>query len=144
MAMAFPINSTGARRVAKTSTSTNMILCVGETIAVTAAQAGAVNTLLGSVRLPLNAEIVGIVLDSDALDSNGSPTMTISIGDAASDARLLAANTVCRAGGVVVTPAKGAIGFQYTAETLIQVKVKAAAATGAAGNIKYGILYVTN
>lgn len=144
MAKAFPTNSTGARRPAKTSVSSNQLCFVGETIAVTAAQAGAINTLLGSCYLPKGAEIVGIVLDSDDLDSGGSPAITLSIGDAGSAARLLAANTVAQAGGVVVTPSKGAIGYQYTAETLVQVKVVAAAATGQAGTLKYGISYVTN
>lgn len=144
MAKAFPTNTTGVRRNAKNSVSSNQVCCVGETIAITAGQAAAAGTLLGSCYLPKGAEIVGILLDSDALDTNGSPTLTLSIGDAGSDGRLLAASTVGRAGGVVITPVKGAIGYQYTAETLVQVKVKAAAATGQAGTIKYGILYVTN
>jgi hypothetical protein len=144
MAKAFPSNPTGARRTAKTSTASNHLMAVGETIAVTAAQAGAVNTLLGSVRIPAGAEITGVKLDSDDLDSNGTPLITLSIGDAGNDSRLLAANTLAQAGGVVNTPAKGALGYLYTTETLVQVKVKAAAATGQAGTIKYLIEYVTN
>lgn len=144
MAMAFPTNSTGARRTAKTSVSSNQPCFAGETVAVTAAQAGAINTLLGTVRLPKGAEVVGIVLDADDLDLNAAPAIALSIGDAASDSRLLTSNTVAQAGGVVVTPSKGAIGFQFADETLVQVKVKTAAATGQAGTIRYGVLYVTN
>ena len=142
MAMAFPTNTSGARRNAKTSTASNHLMFVGETLNVTTGQL-ALNTLLGSVRVPIGAEIVGILLASDALDSNGSPTLTMSIGDASSDSRLLAASSTPRAGGVVTTPARGGVGFQYTAETLIQVKVKAAAATAVAGVVQYGVYYVS-
>jgi hypothetical protein len=141
--MAFPSNPSGARRSGKTSTSSNQLVFEGETIAVTTAQL-ALNTLLGSIRIPKGAEIVSIILAADAMDSNGSPTLTMSIGDAASDSRLLAANSTPRAGGVVNTPARGAVGYQYTADTLVQVKVKAAAATAVAGTLQYGVFYVTN
>lgn len=146
MAKAFPLynSSNLSKRTAKTSTDSNSVVCVGETIAVGSGDT-TLNKLLGAgVNIPKNAQIVGFVLDSDQLDSNGTPLVSLSIGDAGSDARIMASSTVARAGGVNVTPAKGAIGYTYTAETLVQVKVKAASATAAAGNLSYGILYVSN
>lgn len=146
MAMAFPSNPTGARRNAKTSVSSNQVCFIGETIAVTATQAGTVNTLLGTCRLPYGAEVVGVVLNTDTLDSNVSKAIVLAVGDATTADRLMTGLTTAQAGGVSTTPKKDAIGYQYTGkpDTLIQVKITTAAATGAAGTLKYGVFYVTN
>lgn len=147
MAKAFPTYNSALpvqyKAPAKTSASSNEVLCRGETIPVTAAQAAAIGTLLGNgTYLPPNSELVGVVLDCDDLDTG--TTITISLGTAASDGLIIAASTVAQAGGVVVTPAKGAIGTLFTVETLVQAKIKAAATGGTAGNLKYGLLYVSN
>jgi len=146
MAKAFPtyVSTDLTKRPARTSSDSNQVICAGESIAVAAGDT-TLNKLLGKgVYLPKGAQIVGYVCDCDDLDSNGTPLITISIGDATVDDRIMAASTIPQAGGVNVTPKKGAIGFTCTAETLFQPKVKAAAATGQAGTLTYGILYVSN
>lgn len=136
---------TTVNRSAKTSTNSNELVVVGESIAVTAAQL-TLNALFGNIKIPKNAEIAWVMLDSTDIDTNGSPLVTLSIGDATVDDRLLAANSIGQTGAAVVGPtiAKTGFGYQYTAETLVQVKVKAAPGTAAAGTIKYAVAYVSN
>lgn len=131
-------------RTARTSTDSNQLIAVGETINVTAAQL-TLGTLHGNIRVPKNAEIAFVTLNATDLDTNGSPTITLEIGDAGDTDRLLAANTIAQTGAAPVTPqiAKTGYGYKYTDETLIQVRVAAAAATGAAGSISYQVYYVS-
>ncbi|MBJ7410128.1 MAG: hypothetical protein JHD15_07140 [Phenylobacterium sp.] len=129
---------------AKTSTDSNQLTVVGEAITVTAAQL-TLNALFGNVRVPKGAEIAWVMLDVDDLDTNGSPTITLSIGDTGDDDRLLTANTAGQTGAVPVGPtvAKAGFGYRYTDETLISVKVKAAPATAAGGVIRYLVAFVS-
>jgi hypothetical protein len=143
MAKAFPTNSTGARRTAKTSVSSNQLTTVGETIAVTAGQL-TLNALFGSIRVPKNAEIVSVGLSCTDIDTNGSPVVVLAIGDATVADRLMTGSVVGKAGGVDQAIALTGYGYQYTDETLVQVKVTTAPATAAAGTIKYHVAYVTN
>jgi hypothetical protein len=129
---------------AKTSNASNHVVFAGETITVAAADL-TLNALLGHILVPKDAEILYVMLDATDLDTGGSPAITLSIGDADDDDRLLAANTIAQTGAAVVGPtiAKTGFGYRYAAETLISVKVKAAPATAAAGTIKYGVAYVS-
>lgn len=146
MGKAFPVNNSGARRTAKTSVSSNQVCFVGETIAVTATQIGTLNQLIGQIRLPKGAEVLAVMLDATDMDTNVGPTVTLSIGDAGSDSRFLAANAIAQTGAAVVGPTveKIGLGFSPTDELLVQVKVKAVSATPVAGTIKYGFWYVSN
>jgi hypothetical protein len=49
---------------------------------------------------------------------------------------------VGQAGGYTNTIATTGFAYQYTAETLVQVKVTTAPATAAAGTLTYGVTYV--
>src|SRR5690606_31952966 len=130
---------------AKTSTASNAVVFSGESIGVVAADL-TLGAVLGHVVLPKGAEVLYVMLDATDLDTNGAPTITLSIGDADDDDRLLAASDAGQAGGDPVGPtiAKTGFGHQYEEEALVQVKVKAAPATAAAtGTIKYGVAYVS-
>lgn len=145
MAKAFPTFVSGQpARPAKTSSDSNQVTTAGEVIAVTSGQL-TLGALFGSIRVPKGAEILHVQLDATDLDTNGSPTITLEIGDAADPDRLLVANTIAQSGAAPVGPtiAKTGFGYQYTDETLISVRVAAAAATGAAGTIKYAVTYVS-
>lgn len=145
MAKAFPTIASGAAApAAKTSTSSNQVVFAGETITVTAAQL-TLNALLGNVRVPKGAEILAVSLDATDIDTNGTPLVTLAIGDAGDNDRLLTANTIGQTGAAPVGPtiAKTGFGYQYTDETLVQVLVAAAPATAAAGTIKYGVWYIS-
>jgi hypothetical protein len=145
MAKAFQTVATGdPNPPAKTSTASNAVVFAGETITVTAAQL-TLNALFGHIVVPKGAEILAVQLYATDLDTNGTPLVTLSIGDVDDDDRLMTANTAGQTGAVPVGPsiAIAGFGYQYEEETLVSVKVKAIPATAAAGTIKYGVWYVS-
>jgi hypothetical protein len=94
--------------------------------------------------LPANARIVDSILESDDLDTNASPTLTLNVGDAGSASRLFAASTVGQAGTAGFASAVTGIFYKTTAKTLITGAPAANAATGAAGSIRLCILYTVD
>lgn len=145
MAKAFPTIAAGQPRPpAKTSTDSNQLTFAGEVITVATTQL-TLGTLLGNIVVPKGAEIAFVQLDATDLDTNGTPTLTLEIGDAGDTDRLLAANAIGQTGAAVVGPtiAKTGFGYRYAEETLVSVRVAVAAATAAAGTIKYSIAYVS-
>lgn len=146
MAQFMPTTTAGiaVNRTARTSTDSNQLTSVAESITVAANQL-TLGALFGNIRLPRGAEVCFVQIDATDLDTNGSPTITLEIGDAGDTDRLLIANAIAQTGAVPVGPsiAKTGFGYKYTDETLVQVRVAVAAATGAAGTIKYAIHYVS-
>lgn len=110
--------------------------------AVTCAASPATTDTLQFFYMPPNARVVGGYLLSSDMDTNGSPTITLNIGDAGSAARLFSASTVAQAGTTSQTFANGGLGYQYTAKTLVTGTAQANAATGAAGTVELVLLYV--
>lgn len=134
---------TAVARTAKTSTDSNQLTSVGESIAVTAAQL-TLGAAFGNIRVPKGAEFAFVQLDATDLDS--STGITLSIGDAADNDRLMLANSIAQTGAVPVGPsiAKTGFGYKCTEETLVQVYVAVApTGTPAAGTIKYAVHYVS-
>lgn len=86
--------------------------------------------LLPGPKLPKNARVVGVTLNANDCDTGTS--LTLDVGDAADDNRLISAATIGQAGGVstalVVTT--GMI-WKTTAETEIVVSAAAASAGSA-------------
>lgn len=146
MAQMIPTTAAGTplNRTAKTSTDSNQLTSVGEFITVTAAQL-TLGAAFGNVRVPLGAEIAYVQLYATDLDTNGVPLVTLSIGDAASNARLMAANTIAQTGAAPVGPSitAGGFGYKYLTETLVQIYVAAIPATAAAGTVGYIVHYVS-
>ena len=92
--------------------------------------------------LPPSARVVGGYLSSTDMDTNGAPTITLNIGDAAAGARLFSAANVAQAGTTSTGFAAGALDYQYAAKTLITGTAQANAATGVAGSVTLTLLYV--
>lgn len=90
--------------------------------------------------IPQNATILGITLTSTDIDTGGSPTVTIDIGDAGDTDRLIAASTIGRAGGQDQTLAAAGRLYKYTADTLIRGTINSPA-TGATGTVTLVIDY---
>lgn len=128
-------------RPAKTSASAGQVCFAGEEVTVTAGQL-ILNALFGSIKVPKGAVVIGAQLLSTDIDTGGSPAAVLSVGDTGDDDRLLAGATVGQAGGLYNTLATTGYGYQYTAETVVQVKVKTIPATAAAGTFTYGVSYV--
>lgn len=146
MARLMPTTTAGVAvaRSAKTSTDSNQLISVGELINVTGAQL-TLGAAFGNIRVPKGAEIAFVQLDADDLDT--STGITLSIGDAGSATRFLAANTIAQTGAAPVGPtiAKTGFGYRFTAETLVQVYVAVApTGTAGAGAIRYIVHYVSN
>jgi hypothetical protein len=134
-------NSTGVSTSAPTighGLSGNLKVAYAE---VVCSAAPATTDTLNFFDLPVNARIVLAVLESDDLDTNGSPTITLNIGDSGSATRLFSASTVAQAGTASTALAAGAVGYKTTAKTRIVGVPQANAATGAAGTIRLAVAY---
>lgn len=95
----------------------------------------ALNDVIRFGFLPPGATIVDAALISDDLDTNGAPTITLSVGDAVLATRIFNGSLAAQAGTADRRPVTAAIGFQFTAKTLIFATVSAAAATKQAGSV---------
>jgi hypothetical protein len=92
--------------------------------------------------LPANARVHRAVLKSTDIDTNGSPTVTINVGDAGSATRYFSASTVGQAGTVDTTMQAAGTFYKPTSKTAIIGSVQANAATGVAGTLELAIHYV--
>ena len=109
---------------------------------VVCAAAPATTDTLNFFYLPPGARVVGGYLSATDMDTNGSPTLTLNVGEAGTPARLFSASTVGQAGTASQSFAAGALDYQYAAKTLVTGVAQANAATGAAGSVTLALLYV--
>jgi len=86
--------------------------------------------------VPPNFRLVDAILKPSDLDTNGTPTLTLNVGDSGSANRIFAASTSGQTGVADRTNAYGSIGFKFTTKTLITGAPAANAATGVAGTIE--------
>lgn len=84
---------------------------------------------------PKGFVLTGIDVTVTDLDTNGSPAILITVGDAGDDDRFLASSNIGQAGGNSTTLAAAGKFYEFTADTEIVLKVPTAAATAAAGTI---------
>lgn len=105
------------------------------------AAAPSANDLVQLMTVPANATITGVTLDSDHIDTGGSPTMTFDVGDATTANRFIAASNVAQTGAIAYAGVPATIGYQYTANTPLFLKVHAAAATFTAGSVRVCVEY---
>lgn len=92
--------------------------------------------------LPAGARILAMTLESNDLDTNGTPTLTLNVGDSGSASRYFSASTVGQAGTAAVASAVAGLHYKTTAKTRIVGVPAANAATGAAGSVFLSCLYV--
>jgi hypothetical protein len=103
----------------------------------------AINDVIQMVKVPAGAKIVGITLATTDLDTGGSPTITLDVGDDGDADRFVAASTIGQAGGATNDILFSGYGYAYTAENTVDVLVKAAPATGAtSGTIELAVTYI--
>lgn len=125
---------------AKTSNARGTVTFAGEEITVTTGQL-TLNALLGSIKVPKGAVIIGASVKSSDIDTGTA--VVLAVGDSVDDDRLITASTIGQAGGVTTAIAATGFAYQYTAETTVQVKVTTAPTTPVAGTITYGVTYVS-
>lgn len=121
-------------------------------IAATAAQL-ALNNIFELCPIPVGHRPLDLILDADDLDSNVSPLVTLDVGIMSGEfgtpddartcgAEFIAASTVGQAGGAVRPSLKGA--FRVASNQTVRsigVKVAAAPATAAAGEIGLTVIF---
>lgn len=85
--------------------------------------------------VPAGFTVTGIIAVATDMDTNGSPTLAISVGDSGSSVRFLSSSTVGQAGTSTTTLASTGLLFAYTADTKILVTMTTGSATAAAGTL---------
>jgi hypothetical protein len=80
--------------------------------------------------------VIGAILEATDLDTNVAPAISLALGDAGDDDRFITGATIGRTGGVGDSIATTGCGYTFPADTDVQVKVTAGAATAAAGTIR--------
>lgn len=109
----------------------------------------ALNDVIQMVKVPSGATILDMTLTSTDVDTNGTPTIVLDVGDGSDTDRFIDGTTIGQTGGTVrigqgITTATH-IGYNYTAEDTIDVLVQAGPATGAAsGSVFLYVLYTMN
>lgn len=124
-------------------------------ISVTAAQL-ALNNIFELAPIPVGHVPLNMILDADDLDTNGAPTITLDVGVMSGDwgsqdqartcgAEFFAASNVAQAGGLARPSLKTAqrVAANAGAPRSIGVKVAAAPATAAPGDIGLTVFYAT-
>jgi hypothetical protein len=102
-----------------------------------------INDVYQMIKVPAGARILGWALGADDIDTNGSPAVTLSLGDGASTARYVSASTIGQTGAAPVDALlKTGYGFVYTTDDTIDILVAAAPATFAAGTIRCSVTYL--
>ncbi|CAB4137537.1 hypothetical protein UFOVP319_41 [uncultured Caudovirales phage] len=92
--------------------------------------------------LPVGAVVLGATIEADDLDTGGSPTITLNVGDAGSANRYFAASTVAQTGAVAsASAATGVFNTVAAGQTAVIVAVAANAATSAAGSVRVAVQY---
>lgn len=115
--------------------------CKAAFFTVTCAAAPATTDTINFGYLPKNARVLLAVLESTDMDTNGSPTLTLNVGDAGDADRYFAASTVGQTGTLSSAIATTGAGYLTTDKTLITGVANANAATGAAGTLNLTVFY---
>lgn len=94
--------------------------------------------------LPVGAIVVGVTLEASDMDTNGTPTLTLNVGDAGSATRYFAGSTAGQTGVTGVATAASGLFYQITgtSDTAVRVAVAANAATSADGTVRVAVMYV--
>lgn len=102
-------------------------------VSITAAAANGDTFEFGYV--PKGFRLMGATLEATDIDTNGSPTVTLNIGDSGDADRIFAAATVGQAGTLSSAIATTGFGYLYTADTVITGIIPTGPATGATGTL---------
>lgn len=93
------------------------------------------------VKIPVGAIIQDVTLSSTDIDTNGTPTVSLVVGDGSDTDRFITTSTIGRAGGVARLDSQVGHGYAYTAEDTIDVVITAGPATAAVGTFVLTVDY---
>ena len=108
-------------------------------IGVSTSDIAATNLIVG-FQAPKGFVVTGIVFTSTDLDTNGTPTIAMTVGDAGSNARFMASTTIGQTGGVNTTLAAAGAGYLFTVDTDVNIRVATGAATAASGTLRLQLI----
>lgn len=103
--------------------------------------------ILQMVPIPKGAKIVDVLLTSTDLDTNGTPTITMTVGDTQTTStanRYITTSTIGQAGGVARLNNQVGSLFVFTTDGTIDITFGVASATFASGTITLTVTYVTD
>ena len=119
----------------------NTLVCVAGTVAVGTAGL-ALNAVTPLVRVPKGFTLIHATLEATDMDTNGTPLLTLAVGDATVNNRILTGLTIGRTGGISSAIDVAGHQFRYAEETTITMTATAAAATAAAGTVQISLMGV--
>jgi len=102
-------------------------------VSLTAAAANLDTLTFGTV--PKGFRVFGACLEATDIDTNGTPTVTLNIGDSGDADRLFAASTVGQTGTADRAVATTGQHYLYTDDTVITGIIPTGPATGATGTV---------
>jgi hypothetical protein len=109
-------------------------------LAITAAAAADTYRM---IPIPAGARVIDWGLGADDIDTNGTPTVTLSLGDDQSGTRYVSASTIGQTGAAPVdAKLKTGYGYVFPADGYIVITVGTGAATFAAGLVRCHVTYV--
>jgi len=112
---------------------------IGRVVTLATTDLVTANTV-GAFRVPAGFTVTGIIAVATDMDSNGTPTLAISVGDAGSGVRYLSSSTIGQAGTTTTTLASTGLLFLNTVDTEILITLTVGSATAVAGTVS---LYLT-
>lgn len=105
--------------------------------------AGAGDTFVGP-SIPAGHSLVGIILSATDLDTDVSPTVTLSVGITGTLTKFISSSTVAQAGGIARMSVGAALGYTPTSDTPVVISVTDAATAAAAGTLKLAVRTTRN
>lgn len=101
-----------------------------------------VNDVVQMVKIPKNAVIDEVILGSDDLDTGGAPAIVLAVGDGTTADRFITGSTVAQGGGFARLGVVAGMGYTYTADDTIDIKVTTAPHTGTtSGTVSLTVIY---
>lgn len=118
----------------------NCPTCVYETYTLTTAVSA--GDVIQMVKIPSGATILDVMIACDDLDTHGTPTLEITVGDGGDVDRFITQSNIPETGKHEQLNAVDGLGYTYTSDDTIDVRVAVSPSTQAAsGDIKLAVLY---
>jgi len=141
MPTAYTATQTGAADTVPGVGDGHAVKAICGVFALTAALAA--GDTISTPNLPNGATVLDVILSTSDLDTNGTPTITFDVGDAAVSNRYIAASNVGQAGGVARMNQPAAAPFTLTSKGPVVAKVNAGPATGATtGTVAVTVIFL--
>lgn len=138
--MATTTNSTAAAGVGVYEGEGYELVCIPATLTLAANVTAA--DVYQMVKVPKGAIVVDVMAVASDMDTNGTPTMTFSVGYGDDINYFISASTVAQSGGIVRSNLATGRPLTFPAEDTIDISFDAVAATFAAGTIDLMVYYV--